>query len=58
MNIHRLSKLYHKDTISLHMMNSVKPMSVCLILLVVSKKRYSDMGILHAIALQDQLPPP
>ena len=32
-------------------------MSVCLLLLVVSKQRYSDIGILQAIALQDQLPP-
>ncbi|MQI99468.1 hypothetical protein EI062_16420 [Escherichia coli] len=29
-----------------------------LLLLVVSKQRYSDMGILQAIALQDQSPPP
>jgi len=33
-------------------------MSVCLLLLVVSKERYSGMGILQAIALQDQSPPP
>lgn len=33
-------------------------MSVFVLLLVVSKQRYSDMGILQVIALQEQSPAP